>query len=53
MVRTLLQQYACVGVTTVCVRVRRGVCVSMCIDGAYIAAKGCVCACMRVGLSVQ
>ena len=53
MVRTLLQRYACVGVTTMCVRVRRGVCVSVFIDGAYIATKGCVCACMRVGLSVQ
>ena len=53
MVRTLLQRCACVGVTTVCVRVRRGVCVSVCIGGAYIAAEGCVCACMKVGLSVQ
>ena len=53
MARTLLQRYACEGVTTVCVRVRRGMCVSVCIDGAYIAAKGCVCAYMRVGLSVQ
>ena len=53
MVHILLQRCVCVGVTAVCVRVCRGVCVCMCTGGAYIAMEGCVCACMRVRLSVQ
>ena len=53
MVRILLQGCACVGVTAVCVRLCKGVCVCVCTGGAYIAAEGCVCACMRVRLSGQ
>ena len=53
MVLILLQWCACVGVIAMCVRVCRGVCVCVCTGGAYIAAEECVCACMRVGLSVQ
>ena len=51
MVRILLQGCACVGVTAVCVRLCKEVCVCVCTGGAYIAAEGCVCACMRVRLS--
>ena len=37
----------------VCKGVQGSVRVCVCTGGAYIAAKGCVCACMRVRLSVQ
>ena len=43
----------CVGVTTVCVRVCRGVCVWVCTGGAGIAARVYMCACMWVRGSVQ
>ena len=43
----------CVGVITMCVKVCRGVCVCVCTGGAYVAAEGCMCACMGVHLSVS
>ena len=52
MVHILLQGSACVGVIAVCVRVCRGVCVCVYTGGAYNAAEGCVCAYIRVRLSV-
>ena len=43
----------CVGVTTVCVRMCRGLCVWVCTSGVGIAAGVCMCACMWVRGSVQ
>ena len=43
----------CVGVTTVCVRMCRGLCVWVCTSGVGIAAGVCMCACIWVRGSVQ
>ena len=42
----------CVGVTTVCVRMCRGLCVWVCTSGVGIAAGVCMCACIWVRGSV-